>query len=139
MLASSVAAISCMNNGIHKNNELIFSNSRNRFNSFFCLILKKWQQKMDHYSKQCLHIIPIFFFKIRSFVVIYISNLLYSSCNVFSRFDQVALQYRQLIPARVDRTSASVCFYKLPWMTCYKNTPSTSMTHVAWNQSYVQL
>ena len=41
------------------------------------------------------------------------------------------LQYRHLIPAPVVRTSASTWFYKRPWITCRKNKPSTSMTHVA--------
>ena len=43
----------------------------------------------------------------------------------------LALQYRHLIPSTVDRTSASTWLYKHPWITCRKNKPSTSMTHVA--------
>ena len=41
------------------------------------------------------------------------------------------LQYRHLIHAPVNRTSASAWLYKIPWITCQKDMPSTSMTHVA--------
>ena len=42
------------------------------------------------------------------------------------------VQYRQLIPAPVDRTSAaSVSMYEHLWITCQKNEPSRSMTNVA--------
>ena len=30
------------------------------------------------------------------------------------------LQYRHLVPAPVDRTSASAWLYKTPWITCHK-------------------
>ena len=42
-----------------------------------------------------------------------------------------AVQYRYLIPAPVDQTSASAWLYKNPWITCQRNKPSTSMTQVA--------
>ena len=38
-----------------------------------------------------------------------------------------AVQYRHLIPAPVDRTSASAWLYKHPCMTCQNNKPSISM------------
>ena len=41
------------------------------------------------------------------------------------------IQNRHLIPATVDRTSASAWLYKTPWIACPKNKLSTSMTHVA--------
>ena len=41
------------------------------------------------------------------------------------------VQYRHLIPAPVNQTSASAWWCKHPWITCQKNKPSTSMTHVA--------
>ena len=40
------------------------------------------------------------------------------------------LQYRDLFPAPVDRTSASDWLYKHPCITCQENNPSTSVTHV---------
>ena len=43
----------------------------------------------------------------------------------------VQYMYRHLIPARVDRTSASVWLNNHPWITCQRNEPSTSMTEVA--------
>ena len=49
------------------------------------------------------------------------------------------LQYRHLIPAPVDRTSASAWLYKHQWMECQKNKPSTSKANVALNQIHVQL
>ena len=39
-------------------------------------------------------------------------------------------QYRHLIPAPVDRTSASAWLYKHLWISCQTNNPSTSMTSV---------
>ena len=48
------------------------------------------------------------------------------------------LQYRKLIPAPVDRPSASAWLNKRTWMTCQKYQPSTSMTHVTCKQSLVQ-
>ena len=50
-----------------------------------------------------------------------------------------ALQYRHLIPATVDRTSASAWLYKHQWIECQKNKPSTSKANVALNQIHVQL
>ena len=41
------------------------------------------------------------------------------------------LQYRHLIPAPVNRTSASAWLHKHPWITCQKIKPSTSLTVVA--------
>ena len=41
------------------------------------------------------------------------------------------IQYRHELPAPVDRTSACAWLYKHPWITCLKNKPNTSMTHVA--------
>ena len=35
---------------------------------------------------------------------------------------EMPLQYRHLIPAPVDRTSASAWLYKTPWITCQKIT-----------------
>ena len=48
------------------------------------------------------------------------------------------IQYRHLIPAPVGRTSARAWLYKLPYITCRNNTPSTPMTQVAW-ECYIQL
>ena len=44
---------------------------------------------------------------------------------------RLKVQYRHSIPAPVDRTSASALFYKHLLITCQKNKPSSSMTHVA--------
>ena len=41
------------------------------------------------------------------------------------------IQYRPLIPAPVDRTSASTRLYTNPWITLQEHKPSTSITHVA--------
>ena len=40
------------------------------------------------------------------------------------------IQLRHSNPAPVDRMSASAWLHKHPWMTCWKNRPSTSMTHI---------
>ena len=40
-------------------------------------------------------------------------------------------QYRHLIPAPVDRTSASAWSYKHPWITYQEYKPSISINHVA--------
>ena len=42
----------------------------------------------------------------------------------------IYVQYRHLIPAPVDRTSASGWLYKRSRMACQKYQPTTSMTHV---------
>ena len=39
-------------------------------------------------------------------------------------------QYRHLIPAPVDRTSASDWLFKHPWIICRENKPNSTMTHV---------
>ena len=43
----------------------------------------------------------------------------------------VCFREQNLIPAPVDRTSASEWLYKHPWISCQKNKPSTSMSHLA--------
>ena len=61
-----------------------------------------------------------------------------SSLNTFSPeiFSHIvgsflaALQYRNQIPAPVDRLSAIAWLYKHPWLTCQKNKQSTPKTHV---------
>ena len=44
---------------------------------------------------------------------------------------KLAVQYRHVIPAPVDRTSDSVWFNKYPEITCQNNKPIISMTRVA--------
>ena len=43
-----------------------------------------------------------------------------------------SVQYRHLITAPVNRTSASAWLYKHPWIICRRNEARTSMTHVAY-------
>ena len=62
-------------------------------------------------------------------------KVIFYKCRVISSFFCMcySLQYRHLIPAQVDRTSASAWMYKHPWnMSKQKNSPSTSMTHVTY-------
>ena len=42
------------------------------------------------------------------------------------------MQYRNLIPAPVNRASAGGWLYKHQWISCQKNKPSTSMTHATY-------
>ena len=46
-------------------------------------------------------------------------------------YPAIPLQYRNVIPASVDLTSASACLYKHSWIKRQKNKPSTSSTQVA--------
>ena len=48
------------------------------------------------------------------------------------------IQYKNLVPEQVDRTSASTWLYKNPLITYIQNRPSTPHTYLA-NQSFVQL
>ena len=70
----------------------------------------------------------------------YDTALCISLCNV--RQYSMTLQYRHLIPAPVDRTSASARLYKHHLATCQKNKPSTSIvareSHVP-NESKLRL
>ena len=45
--------------------------------------------------------------------------------------DAPVLQSRNLIPAPVDRTSASAWLYKHPWITCQETMLNPSMIHQA--------
>ena len=40
------------------------------------------------------------------------------------------VQYGYVIPAAVNRTSASAWLYNHPWINMSKNKPSTFMTHI---------
>ena len=55
----------------------------------------------------------------------------FSQNNAYKPLQYKLLQYRHLIPAPVDRTSASSLLYKHPRITCQQNMPSTSVTEVA--------
>ena len=48
-----------------------------------------------------------------------------------SKETKCSVQYRNLIPAPVDRTAVSAWLYNYPWIACNKNKPNISMTHVA--------
>ena len=39
------------------------------------------------------------------------------------------IQCRHLVPAPVKQTSAIAWLYNHPWITCFKNKPSTSVAH----------
>ena len=56
--------------------------------------------------------------------------LLYDFCNRMLQQINILLQYIHLIPAPVDRTSANDWLKKHAWITCQKQKPSTSTTHV---------
>ena len=55
---------------------------------------------------------------------------LVSACMI-DNSESITVQYRYLIPAPVDRTSASAWLYTHQWIICQNNNPNTSMTHVA--------
>ena len=58
-------------------------------------------------------------------------SLTCSGRPLIGQLKSCGLQYRYLIPAPVNRTSASACLYKHPWLPYQKNKPITSMTHLA--------
>ena len=57
-----------------------------------------------------------------------------STCMI-DNSESITVQYRYLIPAPVDRTSASAWLYNHPWIICQKNNPNTPMTHAVCESS----
>ena len=70
--------------------------------------------------------------KVSQLILYYSKNVcvVYSSGSIYEKLVGFK-QERHLIPAPVDRNSASAWLYKQTWIICQKNKPNTSTTHVA--------
>ena len=53
-----------------------------------------------------------------------------NACKLIKSIIRLCCQYRQLIPAPINRRSACAWLYRHPWIICQKDKPNASITHI---------